>query len=49
MWPDVTQGDAKGLCGNEQTFSNWTNKLGAKYMDVVDDRKGGAPAPHDPK
>jgi len=43
MWPNVTQDDAKGLCGNEQTFANRTTKLGAKYMDVVDDHKGTGP------
>jgi hypothetical protein len=43
IWHDVTQGDAKGLCGNEQTFSNRTTKLGASYIDVVHARKGTGP------
>jgi hypothetical protein len=47
MWPDDTQGDAKGLCGDEQNFPNRANRLGAEYMDVGDEHKGVAPAPHE--
>jgi hypothetical protein len=35
MWLDVAQGDAKDLCGNEQTFLSRTNKLSVEYMDVA--------------
>lgn len=49
MWPDVTQGDAEGLCGDEQNFANRANRLAAKYMEVLDDHKGGAPAPTNPQ